>query len=58
MVGAWGARAGLDGLEGVSHPLANLSNQPVELIEAEYPIEIVRHGFVTDSAGPGRQHGG
>ena len=58
MVGAWGARAGLDGLEGVSHPLANLSNQPVELIEAEYPIEIVRYGFVTDSAGPGRQRGG
>ena len=58
MVGAWGARAGLDGLEGVSNPAANLSNQPVELIETEYPIEIVRYGFVPDSAGPGRQRGG
>ena len=30
----WGARATRDGLEGVSNPLANLSNQPVEMIEA------------------------
>lgn len=58
MVGTWGARAELDGLEGVSNPAANLSNQPVELIEAEYPIEIVRYGFVRDSGGPGRQRGG
>lgn len=58
MVGAWGARLGLDGLEGVSNPAANLSNQPIELIEAEYPIEIVRYGFVADSAGPGRWRGG
>ena len=34
IVGAWGARATLDGLEGVSNPLANLSNQPVELLES------------------------
>lgn len=58
MVGCWGARHGLDGIEGVSNPAANLSNQPVELIEAEYPMEIVRYGFVTDSGGAGQWRGG
>ena len=58
MVGSWGARARADGLEGVSNPAANLSNQPVELIESDYPLEIVRYGLVRDSGGPGRHRGG
>jgi N-methylhydantoinase B len=58
IVGAWGARAGLDGLEGVSNPLANLSNQPVELIEADLPLEVVRYELVPDSGGAGRCRGG
>lgn len=58
VVGTWGARAGADGLEGVSNPLANLSNQPVELIEADIPLEVVRYGLVPDSGGPGRFRGG
>ncbi|MSP68576.1 MAG: hydantoinase B/oxoprolinase family protein [Alphaproteobacteria bacterium] len=58
MVGSWGARAGRDGLEGVSNPAANLSNQPVELIEAELPLKIARYGLVPDTGGPGRFRGG
>jgi N-methylhydantoinase B len=58
MVGTWGARATLDGVEGISNPAANLSNQPVELIEATLPIEIVRYGMVKDSGGPGLRRGG
>ncbi len=58
IVGTWGARAGRDGLEGVSNPLANLSNQPVELVEADLPLEVVRYGLVPDSGGPGRFRGG
>ncbi len=58
MVGTWGARAGLDGVEGISNPAANLSNQPVELIEAELPLQVVRYGFVPDSGGPGKFRGG
>jgi N-methylhydantoinase B len=58
MVGTWGARAGQDGVEGVSNPAANLSNQPVELIEAELPLQVVRYGFVPDSGGAGRFRGG
>ena len=58
MVGTWGARAGKDGVEGVSNPAANLSNQPVELIEAELPLEVVRYGMVQDSGGAGEHRGG
>jgi D-serine deaminase-like pyridoxal phosphate-dependent protein len=58
MVGNWGARADRDGHEGISNPLANLSNQPVELIEADFPLQILRYGLVPDSGGPGRHRGG
>ena len=58
MVGTWGARAGKDGVEGISNPAANLSNQPVELIEAELPLEVVRYGMVRDSGGAGEHRGG
>lgn len=58
MVGTWGARAAKDGVEGISNPAANLSNQPVELIEAELPLEVVRYGLVQDSGGAGTRRGG
>jgi N-methylhydantoinase B len=58
LVGSWGARSALDGLEGVSNPLANLGNQPVELVEADLPLRIERYGLVADSGGAGRQRGG
>lgn len=58
IVGTWGARTGQDGLEGVSNPLANLSNQPTELLEADLPLEVVRYGLVPDSGGAGRFRGG
>ena len=58
MVGTWGARAAKDGVEGISNPAANLSNQPVELIEAELPLEVVRYGMVQDSGGAGQHRGG
>jgi N-methylhydantoinase B len=58
LVGSWGARSTLDGLEGVSNPLANLGNQPVELIEADLPLRIERYGVIPDSGGAGRQRGG
>ena len=58
LVGCWGARAARDGLEGVSNPLANLSNQPVELLESELPLRVHTYGLVPDSGGPGRFRGG
>ena len=58
IVGAWGARATRDGLEGVSNPLANLSNQPIELLESDLPLEIVQYRLVPDSGGAGERRGG
>jgi N-methylhydantoinase B len=58
LVGCWGARARRDGLEGVSNPLANLSNQPVELLESELPLRVHGYGLVADSGGPGEFRGG
>jgi N-methylhydantoinase B len=58
IVGCWGARASRDGMEGVSNPLANLSNQPVEMVESDLPLRIHEYGLVPDSGGPGRFRGG
>ena len=58
VVGAWGARATRDGLEGVSNPLANLSNQPVELLESDLSLEVVGYRLVPDSGGAGAHRGG
>ena len=58
VVGAWGARATRDGLEGVSNPLANLSNQPIELLESDLPLEVVAYRLVPDSGGAGEHRGG
>ena len=58
LVGTWGARAGRDGVEGISNPIANLSNQPVEFIEQELPLRINRYGLIPDSGGAGRFRGG
>lgn len=58
VVGTWGARAGKDGIEGISNPAANLSNQPIEMIETDMPIEVVRYGLVPDTGGAGEFRGG
>jgi N-methylhydantoinase B len=58
LVSSWGARMDQDGAEGISNPLANLSNQPIELIEADFPLEIGRYGLIPDSGGAGRFRGG
>ena len=35
----------------------NLTNQPVEMIEAHYPIEVQKYGMVENSGGPGKFRG-
>jgi N-methylhydantoinase B len=58
ILGTWGGRPNRDGAEGVSNPGANQSNQPIELIESELPLEIVQYGLVPDSGGAGTYRGG
>ncbi|SJZ74759.1 N-methylhydantoinase B [Enhydrobacter aerosaccus] len=56
--GAWGARPNKDGLEAVTNASQNLSNMPVEVMEAEHPVRIEDYALVPDSCGAGRYRGG
>lgn len=56
--GNWGGRPSADGIDGISHPMGNIANNPVEQCEADFPIRVLHYGFVADSAGPGRHRGG
>lgn len=56
--GAWGGRPDKDGLEAVTNASQNLSNLPVEVMEAEHPIRIEDYSFVQDSCGAGKWRGG
>ncbi|MCH8883994.1 MAG: hydantoinase B/oxoprolinase family protein [SAR324 cluster bacterium] len=56
--GTWGGRPFADGLDGNSNMFANMASQPVEVTEAEQPIQILSYEFVPDKAGPGKFRGG
>jgi N-methylhydantoinase B len=56
--GTWGGRPWADGLDGNANMFANMASQPVEVTEAEYPIQILAYEFVPDKAGPGKFRGG
>lgn len=56
--GAWGGRPDKDGLEAVTNASQNLSNMPVEVMEAEHPVRIEDYAFVPDSCGAGKWRGG
>ncbi len=56
--GCWGARAGQDGIDGVTNVFSDLSNNPVEVIEAEHPLRIDAYELIPDSGGPGKFRGG
>ena len=56
--GGFGARAGSDGLDGVHVHMTNTSNLPVEALEIEYPLTVLRYELVDGSGGPGRHRGG
>ena len=56
--GAWGGRPDKDGVEAVTNASQNLSNMPVEVMEAEHPVRIEDYSFVPDSCGAGRYRGG
>ena len=56
--GGGGGRPSSDGLDGIHVHTTNTSNLPVEALELEYPLVLVKYELVDDSAGPGRQRGG
>ena len=56
--GGAGARFNKDGLDGVQVHMTNTSNLPVEALEVEYPLTVLRYELVDDSGGRGRFRGG
>jgi N-methylhydantoinase B len=56
--GAWGGRFNKDGIEGVTNPSQNMSNMPIETLEARYPIVVEAYGFAENSGGAGEYRGG
>nr|WP_319486084.1 hydantoinase B/oxoprolinase family protein [uncultured Cohaesibacter sp.] len=56
--GGGGARPSKDGLSGIQVHLTNTSNLPVEALELEYPLTLLRYELVDGSAGGGQYRGG
>jgi N-methylhydantoinase B len=58
LFGSWGGRPDRDGIDAVSSSVVNFSNNPIEVIESEYPILIERYGYLPDTGGAGKFRGG
>ncbi len=56
--GTWGGRPWADGLEGNANMLANMASVSVEVIEAEYPVQITAYELLPDRMGAGKFRGG
>ena len=55
--GGSGARPTKDGLQGIAPAIGNVRNNSVEAIERDFPVRIVRYGFVADTGGRGEFRG-
>lgn len=58
VVGGGGGMPHRDGTNGSGADSAYLRNTPIEINEAEVPIEFLHYGLLPDSGGPGRWRGG
>jgi len=58
LFGSWGGRPTKDGIDAAASAVVNFSNNPIEIVESEYPLMIERYGYVPDSGGPGKFRGG
>ncbi len=56
--GAYGGMQGLDGLDAVDVLYANTKNNPIEDIEAHYPLRVERYELRENAAGDGQWRGG
>jgi N-methylhydantoinase B len=56
--GCWGGRPDQDGIEAITNPSQNLSNTPVEVMEAQHPVRIEEYALIPDSCGAGKWRGG
>ncbi|HSV78493.1 MAG TPA: hydantoinase B/oxoprolinase family protein [Ramlibacter sp.] len=58
MGGGEGAHMTQDGATAVQTAVSNSNNIPVEVVESEYPLQIVSYELAPDSGGPGKWRGG
>jgi N-methylhydantoinase B len=56
--GGQGACPDADGPSGVHVAMSNTLNTPVEALELEFPLRVIRYGMRRGSGGEGRQRGG
>lgn len=56
--GAYGGMQGMDGLDAVDVLYANTKNNPIEDIEAHYPLRVERYELRENAAGDGQWRGG
>ncbi|HVR54817.1 MAG TPA: hydantoinase B/oxoprolinase family protein [Pseudorhodoferax sp.] len=56
--GAWGGRPRSDGIEAITNASQNLSNTPVETLEAQHPVRVEAYELAADTCGAGRYRGG
>jgi N-methylhydantoinase B len=56
--GSYGGRLGRDGVDAVDVLYANTRNNPIEDIEAHFPLRVTRYELRTDRSGAGRWRGG
>lgn len=53
-----GARPFADGIDGIHAHMTNTLNTPIEAIERDFPLRVVRYEFAQGTAGAGRFRGG
>jgi N-methylhydantoinase B len=58
IVGSRGGGPTSDGIDGVAPLAVNLSNNPVELVEREFPVRVEQYGLIPDTGGAGHFRGG
>jgi N-methylhydantoinase B len=53
-----GARPNSDGIDGIHCHMTNTLNTPIEAIEREFPLRVVRYELAENTGGAGRHRGG
>ncbi|HKE37485.1 MAG TPA: hydantoinase B/oxoprolinase family protein [Candidatus Baltobacteraceae bacterium] len=53
-----GARPNADGIDGIQCHMTNTLNTPIEAIERDYPLRVLRYEFATGTGGSGAHRGG
>jgi len=55
---SWGARHAGDGVNAKRSGVGNTGNQPIEVVEAEYPVTVLEYSIAPDKGGAGEFRGG